>query len=244
MFTARALSVGHAAVSRTGNRERNEDSLIALKRDGRYCFVVADGLGAHGRGDEASKLLTDAFAREFMETSNNRPFIERAFARAAQEIAAAQHEKRALNQMRTTAVVLSITGNKYLYAHIGDSRLYQFKRGTLASRTLDHSVPQMLAQTGDIKPADIASHPDRGRLLRALGDGCDKVRYEISKEQTLRHNTAFLLCTDGFWEFLPEGKFAPSPGVDADGWLSSLLAEVERTEKDMDNYSAIAVVVS
>jgi len=246
MFNTKSLSVSYAAVSRTGGRERNEDSILTLERDGGYCFAAADGLGGHGFGQEASKLLTEVFAREFGGVAGNRKFLAHAFNRAQEEILALQALEGAINQMKTTAVALSIIGGKCAWGHVGDSRLYYFKRGVLSKRTLDHSVPQVLALSGEISECDIATHPDRSRLLCALGDKWDEPRYELSKEISLRRDTAFLLCTDGVWECLTDRKLAPPAGAGADAWLSAIIDEVlyaGQNSKDIDNYSAIAVTI-
>jgi serine/threonine protein phosphatase PrpC len=243
----KGFDISSAFVSKAGGRERNEDSVCSLARDGKYCFAVADGLGGHELGAEASALFTDVLTREFATALDNRVFIKAAFERAQAEILAKQEEIGAKNHLRTTAALLSISGKKYAFAHIGDSRLYYFKHWALAARTKDHSVPQVLALAGEITEADIAAHPDRARLLRALGDKWEKPQYEITKERTLRRHTAFLLCTDGFWEYLPSTNFAPVPGQDAKGWLADLLAKVEQAGQGsgrvMDDYSAVAVVV-
>jgi serine/threonine protein phosphatase PrpC len=246
-YAKKALAISFAFISKAGNRECNEDSVCTLARDGKYCFAVADGLGGHGFGAEASALLTNVFEREFETALDNRAFIKAAFERAQAEILAKQEEKNAKNHMRTAAVLLSINGKKYAFAHIGDTRLYYFKHGALSARTEDHSVPQVLALAGEIGEADIATHPDRARLLRAIGDKWEKPQYEITKERPLRRHTAFLLCSDGFWEYLPSTNFAPLPGQDAKDWLAALLAMVEQAGQGsgrvMDDYSAVAVVV-
>jgi len=240
------LSVSYASASRTGGRERNEDSVLAIERDGGYCFVVADGLGGHGLGDEASKMLVEAFAREFAGAADNREFLARAFD-AAQECILSSQEARGLNnQMKTTAVALSIIGGKCAWGHVGDSRLYRFRRGAPIGRTLDHSVPQVLAQSGEISEREIATHPDRALLLRAVGDRWSGPQYEISKETRLHRHTGFLLCSDGLWERVPAEGLAPPPGADAEAWLAAALGEAESAGQgagDMDNYSAVVVIV-
>jgi len=246
MFTFKSLSVSYAAVSKVGSRERNEDSVLELEQDGQYCFVVADGLGGHSFGDKASRLLTETFAHEFKNASDNRKFLAHAFERAQEEILVMQSTMCAKDQMKTTAVALSISGKKCAWGHVGDSRLYLFYRGVLVTRTLDHSVPQMLAMAGEITDSDIANHPDRARLLRAVGDKWEKPQYEIAKEIMLRRDTAFLLCTDGVWEWLSDSMPAPQRGADAGSWLSEVINRLEHTIGEManiDNYSAITVII-
>jgi len=246
MFISRSLSISYATVSEAGDKGHNEDSILALEQDGRYCFVVADGLGGSGLGYVASKKLRDVFELEFAEATDNRSFLAKAVERAQQEIRAEQLAIRAPNQMKTTVVALSIIRGRCAWAHVGDSRLYRFRRGGFVSRTLDHSVPQMLARAGEITDSEIASHPDRARLLCAVGDNWDRPRYEVSKNIALRRDTAFLLCSDGFWELLPTAMLAPQPGSDADAWLSAMMHEFGNAggdDCDKDDYSAIAVVV-
>jgi serine/threonine protein phosphatase PrpC len=170
----------------------------------------------------------------------------RTFDDAQNEIISAQSAEGLKNQMKTTAVALSIIGGKLAWGHVGDSRMYHFKRGKLVSRTIDHSVSQMLALAKEIDESEIASHPDRSRLLRAFGDKWDAPRYELSKEISLRRDSAFLLCSDGVWEHLPGGH-PPAPQCDdAQRWISDMFTDVAESGHqtgDNDNYSAIAVIV-
>ena len=108
------------------------------------------------------------------------------------------------NSMKTTAVVLLTDNEKAIWAHIGDSRLYVFRKNKIVLRTLDHSVPQMLVSSGDIKEKEIRNHPDRNRLLRVMGVPWKRQEYEISEIRSLSECQAFLLCSDGFWEYITE----------------------------------------
>ena len=72
------------------------------------------------------------------------------------------------------------------------------------SRTADHSVPQMLLKAGEITEDQIRFHPDRNKLLRALGDAENEPKYTASETVEARGETAFLLCSDGFWEHITE----------------------------------------
>ncbi|MCL2577110.1 MAG: protein phosphatase 2C domain-containing protein [Defluviitaleaceae bacterium] len=227
-FAAKKFSVTFAAASRIGKRERNEDSVISLVKDDRYCFVVADGLGGHGLGDLASKTLTYVFSREFDRCTNmksNRIFLSHAFDCAQEEILALQAARGIKKyQAKTTAVALSIFNGKYAWGHVGDSRLYRFNRDILISRTFDHSVPQILALSNEISEDEISTHPDRSLLLHAFGDEWDEPKYEISKETSLKRGNSFFLCTDGVWEY---AKIKPPHNMEItpDVWLSVIMSE-------------------
>ena len=69
----------------------------------------------------------------------------------------------------STIVLLASDGVRARWAHVGDSRLYLFRRDESWTRTRDHSVPEMLFQANEIAETEIRGHPDRNRILRALG---------------------------------------------------------------------------
>ena len=71
-------------------------------------------------------------------------------------------------------------------------------------RTIDHSIPQMLALAGEIKEKEIRRHPDRNKLLRVVGTDWENPQYEISEDVEKTGGEAFLLCSDGFWENITE----------------------------------------
>ena len=148
--------------------------------------------------------------------------------------------------MRTTAVVLCIDGNRGIALHIGDSRLYRFREGRVLSRTRDHSIPQILVMAGEITEEEIRSHPDRNKLLRALGDENDELRVEKS-EFDVRPGDAFLLCSDGFWEPVTEAEMERTLAENGKvkKWLSSMskLAFQNSDRSKMDNCTAVAVTV-
>ena len=243
-FSKKQYVIDYASASFTGTRKRNEDSVLAIGGEGRHCFVVADGLGGMGLGDVASQTLVEVFKREFDAAVKPKQFLIHAFNKAQEEICAIQEKAGKTNQMRTTAVALVEINSKLAWGYIGDSRLYRFADGIFIERTSDHSVPQMLLKSGQIKEEDIATHPDRSRLLRSMGDKWTKPRYEVSKEISLRHNAQFLLCSDGIWEIVPQNELVPK--LDAQTWLDGIISNIQKAEQggaDCDNYSAVTVVV-
>lgn len=231
-----------------GTRDYNEDSAAGVKADGDFCFIVADGLGGHGKGEVASGKVVEVFKREFKNIyENNKSFLKTAFESSQNEILAMQEAQRDNFSMKTTAVCLSIIGGNCQWGHIGDSRLYAFHKNKLALRTLDHSVPQMLVLSGDLKEKHMSNHPDRNRLLRVIGVEWDSPRYELSDEVPVADYQAFLLCTDGFWEFIAQKKICNflKKSKTAEEWLALMETEVKKNGKgkDMDNYTAIAVML-
>jgi len=242
LFLPKKLNIDYATGTHQGSRVQNEDRVLAISDGDDYCFVVADGLGGPGLGDVAAQIVVDVFENDFSaKRLTGRAFLKHAFAEAQKELLNTQIEKNAKNQMKTTATVLLVEKNKAIWGHIGDSRLYLFKRGKLAFRTADHSVVQHLFETGKIKEEDIGNHGDRHSLLRALGT--NRFDYELSQTRTLRSGDALLLCTDGLWEHLTTDNLKPQAYA-ADTWLNNLFEVVSSSQSDdLDNYSAITIIV-
>lgn len=230
-----------------GKRQNNEDYIGVREENGVYAFIIADGLGGHGRGEEASKLVVEEGLRLVSDVKNIERYVEKAFEISQEKLLKYQKVKHAVNEMKTTEVILAMDEKKVIWGHIGDSRLYFFKRNRLVKRTLDHSYVQNLCMTGEIKEKEIRNHPDRNVLLRVMGVEWNEPKYELSKLRNNSKGASYLLCTDGFWELINEKemikclKLAKNP----DEWLALMKNIINENGKDldMDNYSAIAVWV-
>lgn len=238
----------YALVSNSGTREYNEDAVVALENDNGSLFVIADGLGGHGKGEVASAIVIDTFKKCFeKECIDGDTFISSTILEAQSHILMEQKINNTPFDMKTTCVALLISNGICKIGHVGDTRAYAFKKNKIKTRTLDHSVPQMLVMSGEIKEKHIRNHPDRNRLLRVMGINWDLPQYEMSEDISLSECQAFLLCSDGFWELCNEKMMSHSlkKSGNADKWLSMMSDEVAKKGKgtDMDNYSAITIMV-
>lgn len=231
-------------LSNPGERDHNEDYAGIIERDGRTLFILADGLGGHGKGEVASQSVVNSIIRYYQEAVEL-PDLKDCIEYAQQQLMEIQQKERMTSGMKTTIVILEVDKERARWAHVGDSRLYMFRHNKVETRTLDHSVPQMLVAAGQIKEKDIRFHEDRNRLLRVMGIEWDKPLYELTSWNMIKSGDAFLLCSDGFWEWLPEKKMekALKKGSSPREWVELMEFDLcnEGKGKDMDNYSAIAV---
>jgi len=231
-----------ATCSFQGGRDYNEDSVTFAEKDGNIAVVVADGLGGHGGGQVASSIVAANVTKLFTEHPQaDKINIQRIFDEVNNNVLSEQTQQ---TKMRSTAICLFITRGIAMWSHVGDSRLYYFLDDHIVTQTLDHSVSQMAVLSGEITQDEIRLHEDRNKVLRAFG-GSDEINADISAPLTLGPgNHAFLLCTDGFWEYVLESEMeldlakCKEPGQ----WLDTMCKRINRSAPtNNDNFSAAAV---
>ncbi len=188
-----------------GSREINEDSVGLFLKEDRFLAVLADGLGGHGKGDAASQLVVEACKQFFLQEEPEEFSFEKMFVYANDQLLKKKEGLADRGQMMTTLVAVAGIGKELHWCHCGDSRFYLFKKGRLLQRTLDHSLPQMLVASGQIKEREIRNHPDRNKLLKCLGYVWeDGPLCETGGGYTISGGETILLCSDGFWEYILE----------------------------------------
>lgn len=240
--------VTYAVFSESGGRAVNEDSVGVYQQEERSCFVLCDGLGGHGMGDIASSIAVEVFGDQFGKTDDMTNFLGQTFCAAQDVLMAEQVVRNARQKMKTTGTAVALDDRNAYVGHVGDSRVYLFQHNKVAARTLDHSIPQMLVLSREIKESQIRNHPDRNILLRVMGVNWDEPMYELMTPVPLRKCQAFLLCSDGFWELIEETEMCRllKKAQTVEQWLAEMV-EVVRANgvgKDMDNFSAIAVWIT
>ena len=197
-------------------RSSNEDSYCTRADLG--LFVVADGMGGHVAGEVASRIAVETIQTFIAETAGadkNRtwpfPFeptisldgnrLKAAFRLANRQIANAMTDAVDLRGMATTASALLASRERACVAHVGDSRIYVLRSGTLEQITSDHSWVEEQVRAGTMTPTAARQHPWRNVVTRALAGGDDP---EIDiVELSPKPGERFLLCSDGLFTVVP-----------------------------------------
>ncbi|WP_035058388.1 PP2C family protein-serine/threonine phosphatase [Andreprevotia chitinilytica] len=236
------LKLTCAHCSHAGQREANEDALGTRIRDQDACFVLSDGVGGERGGGQAARLAIQGALQRF---ENHPPqtleaLAQSSMAAAHASIVAEQQRNPERARMAATLVGLFIDRRLGLarWAHAGDSRLYQFRRGVLMQRTHDHSLVAQLAAAG--LPHD---NVNPNLLSQALGRQ-DMAPSASATSWPLEDGDAYLLCTDGFWHALADHELEAQLQLadSVEDWITLLAHQVSRHGAH-DNYSAIAVWV-
>ncbi len=202
-------------------RERNEDACMVLNAQvaGHFqqlpfgLYMVADGMGGHVNGHEASNLAIRVAARHILNElylpmlqTIDSPLqipVQEVLTQAVEEANAAIFNPDPEIDGGTTLTICLVIGQRLFVAHVGDSRAYLLREDRLEQITDDHSLARRLQDIGQLSPEDEAFYNIRHMLLRAVGQGEE---LEIDS-YTLRLPTQgrLLMCSDGLSGMISDG---------------------------------------
>lgn len=224
-------------------RAVNQDNYYA-DPDGRF-FVVADGMGGHAGGQEASKIATEivrSCLSEHWETQvDSKELLKEAFEQANQAILNDQDTHPERSEMGTTAVVVIFRNGQPWCAHVGDSRLYRFRQSQLEPITEDHTWVAWAMKTGTLTPSEASVHPLRHVLSQCLGR---KELYNIEIQPIdIFPGDYLLLCSDGLTGEVNETDIGEILSTHPDcEEAAGRLIEAAKRGGGSDNITAIVVL--
>jgi serine/threonine protein phosphatase PrpC len=190
-------------------RSSNQDAYY-VDPEGRF-FIVADGMGGHAGGEEASRIASEEIQSylglHWNSSIPTEQLLEKALLQANEAILHDQQSHLERADMGTTAVVVIFRNQDSPWvAHVGDSRLYRLRDSQLDQVTEDHTWVSRALKVGDINPDEARIHPFRHVLSRCLGRE-DLTHIDVQKLD-LKEGDRLLLCSDGLTEELIDDKIA------------------------------------
>ncbi|NES18406.1 MAG: Stp1/IreP family PP2C-type Ser/Thr phosphatase [Symploca sp. SIO3E6] len=211
--------------------------------DGRF-FIVADGMGGHAGGQEASQLATKAIQTHLQEYWNSptssAELLEQAIDQANEAIIADQQANPERADMGTTAVVVIFRNKQCWFGHVGDSRIYRLRNSELEQITEDHTWVAKAMKAGDISPEQARNHPWRHVLSQCLGR---KDLHQVDVQTIdVQPRDRLLLCSDGLTEELPDDLIADylQPSLNQ---AATTLIEAAKNNGGRDNITVVIAEV-
>lgn len=190
-------------------RKNNEDYFGYFETGHGFLFVVCDGMGGHNAGEVAAQLAVQSI-KEFF----NNPILDyqmacsTAIQNANQTIINNALENPDRQGMGTTAVVVLVRPEGAFWAHVGDSRLYDFDGANLSQISKDHSYVQGLVDNGILTKEEAEQHPRSNEITQALGihsSVSPQIGF-IDADELL--DKALILCTDGLNGMLTDAEIS------------------------------------
>jgi serine/threonine protein phosphatase PrpC len=188
-------------------RARNEDAF--LERPEIALWVVADGMGGHDKGDEASAAIVTALAalrpRDLTEIDDYVDEVKKPLTLVDRDLRARAAVQGPGAVIASTVVALFIYGDDFGCLWAGDSRLYLLRDGEFRQLTTDHSLVQEMTDAGQLTPEQAALHPNRNVVTQAIGGG----RFLLGvRAGNIRPGDRFLLCSDGLTNMVADTEIA------------------------------------
>ena len=178
-------------------RPENEDNLLVDREHGLY--AVADGMGGHRAGEVASATAIETLKEAFLGGQR----LDQAVVAANAAVFAKGADDPALQGMGTTITAIALEGDSTaLFGHVGDSRAYLMRDGTVTQVTADHSLVEQLVREGRLTPEEAQHHPQRAIITRALGVDA-QVEVDTYRVE-LKAGDRFLICSDGLTNMLSD----------------------------------------
>jgi serine/threonine protein phosphatase PrpC len=201
-------------------RELNEDAVVWVPQQDRNeaggrgsLALVADGMGGHAAGEVASQLAADVIRRLYYDLDGPIPqVLAAAFSAANRAILEYAAEHPECRGMGTTCTTLAFRDDKAWLAHIGDSRAYLLRDGTLHQLSEDQTLVAKLVSEGAMTPEEANHSPVSNVILQALGTS-QQIKPLIGRNGlSLMPGDVMILCSDGISNMVPDARMAEIAG--------------------------------
>lgn len=225
-------------------RSANQDA-YCIDPQGRF-FIVADGMGGHAGGEEASRIAIQVMQAYLVKNWNapepTKTLLEAAFLHANRAIVTEQQRHPQRADMGTTAVAVIFRENQSFVAHVGDSRLYRLRSQSLQQITQDHTWVARAVKLGELSPEESRTHPWRHILSQCLGR--EELRQIEIQPLQVQLGDRLLLCSDGLTEELCDQLITlhlqSNSAIDQAGVA---LIEAAKAKGGHDNITVVIVAV-
>jgi serine/threonine protein phosphatase PrpC len=206
------LQVEYADISLLGARQENQDKVTAAVDEQAALLLVVDGMGGHADGARAAaitqKVMLDAFWQVPHPIFDPLGFLHLTLGRAHEEVVKIGVHLPLEHRPRATCAVCVVQEGSAWWAHVGDSRIYHVRHGSVVQRTRDHSHVELLLREGLITADQVQNHPMRNFVECCLGGDPILPDMTLGLRCLLQPGDSLFVCTDGMWGMLKDEEIA------------------------------------
>ncbi len=205
-------------------------------------FIVADGMGGHKGGKEASTIAVRVVKEEYFSSPYDESVALRgAIDKANDTIYNESGDKSEFGRMGTTCSALVLVGEKGIIGHVGDSRIYRIENRSIEQLTNDHTKVQEMLREGILTPEEAKNYPSKSVLARALGVD-ENVKIDIIEDITLKSGQSYILCSDGLAK-VSKGEILNIVSANTPGDACDRLVDLANERGGKDNVTVLIVKI-
>lgn len=241
IYTKDNMEVSAFSFSEIGQKDNQEDRVYPAPQQvssSQKYFILCDGMGGHDSGEVASATVSTALGKYF----DTHPYVvadeeyfNRALSFAYDQLDLKDNGSE--KKMGTTLTCVLFNPDGFLAAHIGDSRIYQFRNGQIIFKTRDHSLVNDLIKAGELTEEQARNYPRKNVITRAMQPNTHRAKADVHISNDLQDGDCFFMCCDGVLERMYEEKMIQIFGekFTPKEKLSAIKAECDKGTKD--NYT-------
>lgn len=222
------------SLSEKGRRANNEDN---GGWDSGKVYVVCDGVGGNEKGEVASEIVVNTFIEEFK--TNPEQLVNQVLAKAESKMLNYLEQNPQASGMATTLTLLRIRSNGIFAAWVGDSRIYQFRKGKILFQSRDHSWVNDAVDAGIITHEESINHPKSNIITRAIQGAQKPTQADEVQLTDIDAGDYFFLCSDGVLETWDDVELSALFSQDIPIQQITQKINDECAKISRDNYTAI-----
>jgi serine/threonine protein phosphatase PrpC len=242
------VRIESAKLTLVGHRQENQDKVEIISYEHSALIVVVDGMGGHSGGALASEITINALAQCFKHAAHPlldpQGFLTLALAEAHDRVVDCGDGISLESRPRATCAACLVQDGFTYWAHVGDSRVYQLRKGAVHERSRDHSHVELLLREGLVKEHETRDHPMRNYVECCLGGDRPLPDMSVTARKRIAVGDVLLVCSDGLWSGVDDVEIAElateSPTLQA-GIESLAQTAVDRNAPHSDNTSIAAL---
>ncbi len=227
-------------ITDAGDYKLNKDYFAYLELDDYACWVMADGIDSVD-DKLSSKLVVESIIHDFSERPSMKKRVIKKYIKAANQRLLTENKSIGL---KSTVLVIVSDYKSFIWANVGNTRVYHFSNARLKNQSKDHTLAQLMLEAGEIEAKKLNYHQERNNITHYLGQE-RRLKINFSKKVSLKDGDMLLLATVGFWENLLDEdiRITLNEAEDNLDFMDSLESYILEEIEELGNYTFSSIFI-